>query len=360
MRKVSVLMLALMLAGGLAFAQDVTISGTTDHAWQFGDAAYSYGTLEADVKVTAVVDDVNTAVIQLEQQAFGDVDGDGEEDEALMELDNAYLDTDLGAALGLGDTASVMVRVGLYESEEALGPVTGLAFEDVAAISPEVGQIQMTVGVMDMVEVKGIIIPGDGPAMDGYLGLSGGAGPVMAEVFFTDIGGREAADGSIGVGAQYSGNVVPDTLDVTGSAEFHYVLSDEVGAFASGDPESQYAYGVGVSATALEIATLGVSFRGEQEYAAEALGVDLNVEPVPFAGLDLAVAMGIDSDLYDESMQYFEGSVYLKPGAATFRVGYAYYDGTTDQGTLYNDYNAGGFIAGAESGFAFFRATLDY
>jgi hypothetical protein len=356
-------MLALMLAGGLAFAQDVTISGTTDHAWQFGDAAYQYGTGEADVKVTAVVDDINTAVIQLEDEE----NAAGGED--FVEVDNAYLDTNLGAAFGLGDTASVMTRVGLFEHSEAISAVTAAEFEDVAAVSEEVPQIQMTVGVMNMVNLKGIIIPGDGTAMDGYIGIDGGYGPVTAELFLTDVGGRELADGSVGFGVQYAANVVPDTLDIDAVAEVHALLSDEVGAFT--DPESQVRYGFGVAATALDIATLGVSFRGETEVPADALGIDLNVEPVAFAGLDLLAVVALDSDYYaEESFQYFEGSVYLKPGAATFRVGYAYYpDVYTEAANLAlgddaatplgSDENSGGFLF-AEGGYAFFRASLDY
>lgn len=361
MRKVSVLMLALMLAGGLAFAQDVTISGTTDHAWQFGDGVYQYGTGEADVKVTAVVDDFNTAVIQLEDEELATLDPSlaGED---FVEVDNAYIDTDLGAALGLGDMASVMTRVGLFEHSEAISATTAAELEDVAAVSEEVPQIQMTVGVMDMVNLKGIIIPGDGDAMDGYIGVDGGYGPVMAELFFTDVGGRAAADGSIGFAVQYSAPVVPDTLDVTAVAELHQLLGDAEWN-AAGD---QSLWGFGVSATALQIATLGVSLNGVPEYAVENFGVDLNVEPVAFAGLDLLATFKLDGAGDPETFQYFEGSVYLKPGASTFRVGYAYFDGEKIGDPLGSDENAGGLIEGvagggaSESGYAFFRASLDY
>lgn len=373
MRKVSVLMLALMLAGGLAFASDVTISGQVDHAWQFGsgevagttDPVYDNGLAELDLKVTAVVDDINTAVVKLEektilQDAGLAVDDDGEYIGGTfgVEIDELYFDTNLGAAFGLGDMASVMTRVGYYENDAFLGNITAAEFENVADIGSELNQIQMTVGVMDMVTLKGIIVPGEGAAMDGFIGVTGGYGPVSAELFFTDVAGRKPADGSVGFGVQYSDTMVPDTLDLAASAELHALLSDENKVFQNA--ESQIQYGAGVSATALNIATLGVSVRGESEHALEALGVDLNVEPVAFAGLDLLATFGIDDDVYEETFQYFEGSVYLKPGAATFRVGYSYFDGEKVAKPLGATENAGALIEGAESGFAFFRATLDY
>jgi|GEM_PF-5258300 len=368
MRKVSLVLLALIVAAGTAFASDVTITGGVQQAWGFGDGVYSAfdgPAGDVDVDISAMVDDVNTAVVRLEQGSRLTYDEDADEVGSVNDgitVDEAYFDTNLAAAFGL-EGVILQTRVGYWEANIFdVSTVTGLGFEDVAddygSTQEEVQAIQFEAGMTDMVTARFVVVPGDGNEMSGLIAIKGGYGPVMAEIFYVDLMGTalEAGEGVVGFGAMFGQEVVPGTVDLSFGAQTWFALDkDAIGS------ASDLFYGVGVKAGLLGgISTVGISMQGESEAALAGMGVDINVAPVAFAGLDFAVAMGIDSDLYDESLQYLEVSGYLKPGAATFRLGYAFYDGTTDAGSLYSDYKAGGFIAGAESGFMFLNTSLSF
>jgi len=392
MRKVSLVLLALIVAAGTAFASDVTISGKVAASWGFGDGVYSDLRERGEIKVTAVVDDINTAVINMRS------DGG-----AAPAVRDAYLTTNLGAAFGL-EGQTLMVQAGRYENDAFLGNITGIEFENVADIGERDAHVQLEYAYGEIVTFRGLITPGDADAMAGLFGVSANVGPASLELFYTDAGNpggfsdiaktladtngdgevktddgeiplatlREMGQGFVGVGVQGGYPVVPDTLTLSASAEFAYDLYFE-----------SFVLGAGLKAEALEMVTLGVSFEGWGEvtdagdvdlkaagndYEASIvnrIGIDLNVEPAPFVGLDLAVVLGLDDEYYEETLQYLEPSLYLNAGAATYRLGYAYYnadptDADADGGTAYNDYKAMGFIKGAESGFAFFNVTIDY
>ncbi len=366
MRKLSLILLSLFIVAGFAMAEemsypDVTVSGSVQQAWGFGDSAYSDfegdTSSEIDVVFTAMVDAVNTAVIKFENGPVV-VGTDGLEEE-LVEIDDAYFDTDLAAALGL-DGVILQTRVGYWAVNNFnVSTVTGLEFENVVDVDTQYSAIQFEAGLTDLFTARFVIAPGDGDAMDGVAAVKGGYGPITAEVFYSDKGGQEPGSGELGVGVVFSQELVPGVVDLSAGADFAYELDAADGA-------SDIFYGVGASAGLLGgLSTVGVSFKGQSEAAAEALGFDINLAPVPFAGLDIAVALGLDSDLYDETLQYSEFSAYLKPGAAEFRIGYAFYDGpkvvdADGDSLLYDDYNAGGFISTAESGFMFINTSVSF
>ena len=370
MRKVSLVLLALIVAAGTAFASDVTISGVVAAGWGFGDGVYEGLRERGEIKVTAVVDEINTAVINMRSN-----------DGAAPEVRDAYLTTNLGAAFGL-EGQTLMVKAGRYENDAFLGNITGIEFENVADIGERDAHVQLEYAYGELVKFRGVITPGDGDAMAGFFGVKANVGPAAVELFYSDAGSpgmfgdvedlltdpaaegglgltipaRETGQGFVGLGVQGGAPVVPDTLTLTGSAEFAYDLYFE-----------SFVLGAGVKAEALDMVTFGVSFEGHGEVAgypdtdfeddlgtggpAEAslfnrLGLDLNIEPVPFAGIDLAVVLGLqstsDSDFvpfgYEETLQYLEPSFYLKAGAATYRLGYAFYNAdAADLATLIAD-----------------------
>jgi hypothetical protein len=351
MRKFTLVLAALLLVGGAAFASDVTVSGVVNHAWGFGDGVYALNNSEMDLKFVAVVDEINTATIKFEQQAV--TRGTTED---LAEIDDLFIVTNLGAALGL-EGQTLTTKVGYYETDNFnVSTVTGLELEDAADTGSQEYAVQLDYAFGSAVKVRMVLVPGDGDEMDGLVALSAGIGPAMVEFYYTDGNAAKPDAGSIGVGAMFGQEVVPGTVDLSVGADFKYQLDAAAGA-------AEFFYGVGASAgLAGGIATVGVSFAGQDGSEANAVGVDVNLAPVAFAGLDFVVAMGLDGDVYEESMQYLEASAYLKPGAASYRLGYAFYNdlGVKDGGELYNDYNAGGFIAGAESGFMFLNVKLEF
>lgn len=375
MRKLFLVTLVLFVAAGMVAAQEVTITGGVQQAWGFGDNVYSAGDAPAgdiDLDFSVDIDGVNTAVIKLENgPAFVDIVGlDANTDatkttadftgEALVEIDEAYFDTDLATALGL-EGLIVQTRVGYWEADIFdVSTVTGLEFEDAAGVGAEVQALQFEAGVTDLVKARFVVVPGEADALNGLIAIKGGYGPIEVEVFYVDAldGSAPADEGLVGGGIGFSQELVPGTVDLSAGGDVWFDLDAASGA-------SDLFYGVGVSAGLLDgLSTVGISFGGQSEYPADALGFDVNLAPVEFAGLDVAVALGID-DRYTETLQYSEFSFYLVAGAATFRVGYAFYDGpkVTDEdgdALLYSDYKAGLFIAEADSGFAFFNTEIEF
>lgn len=356
MRKLFLVTLVLFVAAGMVAAQDsLTVSGGVQQAWGFGDGVYENFDAdgpEIDLEFTFEVDGVNTAFIKFENEAA--TAGSGNED--IPEIDEGYFETDLAAAFGL-DGVILETRIGYWETDRFNSAiVTGLEFEDVdSAFGVQESAIQLEAGLTDVVTARFVLIPGQGPAMDGLVAVEAVVGPATVEVFFSDQDGFKTDELQLGVAAAFSQEIVPGLVDLSVGAEFVNDLFIE-----------ESAWGAGVSAGFLDgLSTLGISFEGGTiNDAVDALGVDLNVEPAEFVGFDAALVLGI-SDIYSESLQYSEFSVYLLAGEATFRVGYAFYDGPkvvdgSGDALVYSDYNAGGFISTAESGFAFFNTSIDF
>jgi hypothetical protein len=344
-------------------------------AWGFGDGVYkSFDGMapETDLVVTAVVDEINTAVVKFEDgenvklaeaqrpDPITGLDRGYTLGQPIAELDNAYLVTNLAAAFGLeGVTLNTMV--GLFGAANYnVTSLGSLDMEDKAlVVDSDVTGVQLEVGYGSMVAVKFLLLPGKGDAMDGMVALKGGFGPVTAEVFYSDYSGQKPDKGEVGFGVKFAQTVVPDTLDLAVIADYEMELDSAATA---------YQYSAGVQAGLMGgLATVGVGMVGMEKATLQGLEFSVNVAPVAFAGLDFYTALGFDAGAadYNETLQYLEASAYLKPGAATYRLGYAFYndkatDAKADGGTLTNDYKAGGFIAGAESGFMFLNVSLSF
>jgi hypothetical protein len=346
MRKLALILAVLMAVSGVAFASDVTVSGVVDHSWGFGADGYYPGRSRAETNVDAQVDEINSLGVTIR---YGDIrndslvtdDGTGYN----VTILNAHFSTDLGAALAL-DGMTLVTKVGWYEATNFnVGLVTGPKVEEIKH-AQRTQNIQLDYAFGEVVKFRGVIAPGEGDAMDGLIAVAGGAGPVMVEVAFSDFGGRASADGQVTAGVLFADAVVPDTVDLSVGATFYYDLAAE-----------ESSWGAGAKAGLLGgLSTVGVAFNGNENDAVSQLGFDLNVAPVDFAGLDLFVGLDIAGN---DAFGYFETSAYLKPGAATFRLGYA----MTGPGTaVKRDQNAADAVPadGAEEGAIFFRTTLSY
>ena len=344
-----------------------------------------------------------------------------------VQIADAYWDTDLATALGL-EGLTVTTRIGYWEAGNYnVSNVTGIKFENVAASAERNAAIQLEVGSGDLVNLRFVAIPGNAPGkndfaqdkdgLDGLIAAKSAVGPVSVELFYSSFGDQAPGNGEIGFGVGYSQELVPGLLDLSVGADLEYDLNPagvstnaELAAsgrtLANNYPEAQLMYGFGVSAGLLDgLATLGISTKGAQfkdsdkagtrikggrdttpaalaeaeklskyDFMPYALGVDLNVAPADFVGFDVALVLGLD-DRFATPLQYSEFSTYLKAGAATVRVGYAFYadDGDKDKDRvgfydpakgkadyLYKDYKAGGFIEGAKSGFAFINTEIKF
>lgn len=336
MRKLALILAVLMAFGGVAFASDVTVSGVVDHSWGFGPDGYYAGRNRAGMNVNAQVDEINSLGITFEYNNLGAGND--------LTINNAHFSTNLGAALEL-DGMTLVTKVGWFEAANFnVGKVTGPGVEEFKH-AQRTQNIQLDYAFGDLVKFRGVIAPGEGDAMDGLIAVAGGAGPVMAEFAFSDFGGRAAGDGQLTFGVLFTDAVVPGTVDLSVGATFYYDLLAEASA-----------WGFGVKAGLLDgLATVGVGLNGNEDDAVRQLGFDLNVAPVAFAGLDFFVGMDLSAD---DAFGYLETSAYLKPGAATFRLGYAMRGAGP---AVKADRNAAGALTGvAEEGNLFLRASLSY
>lgn len=299
MRKIALLLVALLLFSGVAFA-DVTVSGSVSAGWGFGDGVYGVWRQRSEVRFTAKVDEVNTAVVGFRW---------AHNDAAAANVRDGYIVTDLGAVLGL-DGVTLKSQVGRFEADSFnVSTVTGLEKEDQAdGWGTRTQLIQLDLGV-DPVKVRFVLQPGQGDDMAILLALSGAFGPLTAEFFYTDEGaGVAMGDGRLGVGAAFAQDLGFAALKA--GVDFQYGLESEV-----------WKYGVGVSlANIADVAKFGASVFGEKDNELIGLALDLNVAPVAYAGFDLGVIIDLQDDA--DALGFFEASAYAKAGAATYRLGY--------------------------------------
>ena len=396
MRKLSAIMLALLLVSGVAMAQDVSFSGQVDWTQVMATDGDDQAAASVDVKLTAMVDDYNTAVIKYEEESvFNGIDEADEPTSAYgVKIKDGYFTTDWAGAFGLDQMAPVGIEstVGYFESNVAnVSGVTGLGYEDVDDWFGDAGNrswsYQVVVSAMDMVNLKVAVDPGPGP--DGTegnpnttIGVYGGAeaafGTIDAEIFFYDVDDAEGLDaGYFLFGAAYSGEVVPDMVDLGVGLELVFDTDAEE-TFTDADGELQknaLGYGLGVSGTVMDMATLGLSLVGTSQAALGGVGIDLNVAPIELIEFDLGVALVIDENWGvagavgedAETLDMLEASVLLNLGAADFRVGYLY-DGVDaddeakgkSSGNLDGKYKSDAGLPETSAGAIFIRTTLAY
>ena len=421
-------------------AAKITISGGVQQAWGFGDSAYkNFDAIndlpgaDVDLDFKVEVDAINTVVINLEQApsttAVTKIEPDGtlvtatntglkvtttKNGTPFVKIADAYWDTDLATALGL-EGLTVTTRIGYWGAGNYnVSNVTGIKFENVAKAAERNAAIQLEVGSGDLLNLRFVATPGNAPGknkfgqdqdgLDGLIAAKSVIGPISVELFYATFGDQAPGNGEIGFGVGYSQELVPGLLDLSVGADLEYDLNPagEVKASQTGRtnrfPEAQLMYGFGVSAGLLDgLATLGISTKGLQvkdgdkfttadkdgkvqklskyDFMPYALGVDLNIAPADFVGFDIALVLGLDNR-FQTPLQYSEFSTYVKAGAATVRVGYAFYvddkdkpkdrigfnDPTTKEGQAFlkEGYKSGGFIKGAKSGFAFINTSIKF
>jgi hypothetical protein len=386
MRKLSAIMLALLLVSGVAMAADVSFSGTVDWTQVMATDGDDKAAASVDVKLTAMVDDYNTAVIKYEEEIVY-VDDDGSPVTGYgVDIDEAYFTTDWAGAFGLDQMAPVGIdsTVGYFEYNVAnVSKVTGLGYEDVDGWFGDAGHeswaYQVVVSAMDMVNLQVTVDPGPGP--DGtagdpntLIGVYGGTeaafGTIDAEIFYYDADDNAGLDeGYFLIGAAYGGEVVPDMVDLGVGFEFVYDTDAVDTTFDGDDYANDFGYGIGVSGTVMDMATLGLSLVGKSDVYAGGMGIDLNVAPIDLIAFDLGVALVLDEAFFEEegqeTLDMLEASVLLNLGAADFRVGYLY-DGVdsedTDKssGNLDKNYKSDTGLPGDSAGAIFIRTTLSY
>lgn len=308
MKKLIVLVAALLLVSMAAFAQsDVTFSGEVEQRWSqdLNNKSYFQSPV-IEVKLDAVVDDTATLYIELEETDFN-----------IGIFDKANFTLDLGAIFDLPVGVTVITGIDEYDLFDAV-KVTPGEFEDVIGTDWVLFGHQVDIAVNDMIAVRALWA--NDPGVIGYsFGVAVTYDPVYVEVGYVEVGSAEldpkdTGVGDVEVGAEFASDVA-DGINVAVAASLDYDLNE-----ATTD-DSAFMYGAGFNVTYNEMITAGAAVRGMTDSELNSAQVDISIMPLETVTIFLFAGLGLDSDIYDDLFDSFEGSVMFMIGPSTWYAG---------------------------------------
>ena len=352
-------MTALLVCSLSAMASDVTVGGEVMYLFYTDIDSVYLGDEDAELLVTAVVDDYNSAKLDWEHDGTG---GDG------LAIDEAYFTTEWGKYLGLEDMGVTITTIwGYNEYQNAqYHDVTEYGEEEVWDFDSESWMVNIDVGIMDMVHIEYAVTPD--PAVDAntMFGVYGGVDPIHVEVYVMREGELfEKAD--VGVALNFAMDIAPGMFGLEVGVGFLYDLDEDKEAADDYVTGRKYQLGVGIATDIMDgTAYLDLGFRGHDEnifaVAFAALGANYN----GIVGVDLGVGLTLNEDEWAETLDEIDAYVWTKVGAAKFGVGYVTH---ADQGGGVGSNNFGGLNcsdadlcdpAAIENGIVYFSGELDF
>ena len=379
MKKILFLAFALVLAVGMtAAAADISFSGEvgTEAQWGAGefDDQYTEGAT-LDFGATVQVDEFNSLYF------------DTELGEGVLDVDEFALESDLGGWIG-GLTGEALPIGIMYKTGWAEWSYADIA--DVSAYGNEglqvgdftaIGQ-QFTLTFVDILNVYGAhsFAQADGledetgaedrvelPQMlfgaDAMIPIEG-VGDLGVEVVYSmfDGGFDTTGDGDddvtvyqnhLGLAALFAMDIMPD---LTGELAASYTM--DVTDYDNDDIAPGFYWGVGGAVDYLA-GLVGASFSLSAQEDVNGgtgmgLGLGLSSSPVDFLSFDAGLALGLDDDSYEETMNSADVSMTFSPGAAGFTLGYFWLNDEGDDAI--GDLNA---VSDAGTGI-YFSASLEY
>jgi hypothetical protein len=362
MKKILVLTL-MMLLGMYVMASDVTISGETLLEFYFdydgGDSVYIQNG-DVEVIVKAVVDDYNTAQVDMEAANTDNV-----------VIDEGFFTSEVGKYAGLEDMGvSLTVRFGYEEwMNPQIASVTAHGDDEAYDFDDEIWGFDIVLGIMDMVDV--MVALGPDPAEKFLIaGVTATIDPVQAQLFYT----REAQDGeievdssaalvgvdpsgvgdpdyegSIGAAIVFGMDVMPGMFAFDLAASFYYSLNTDIET-GDDEPGIKYSYGVGLATDIMEMLYIDAGVRGWEDAMLAAVFIAGGIDYQGLVGVDLGLVLTLDEDWFPETFDEFDGSVWAKVGAAKFRIGFLFhgdqtgggydlFDGATESGNFSDGLN---------------------
>jgi hypothetical protein len=318
MKKLFVLVAALLLVGMVAAASDVTLSGEVESRYlhDLNNKSYTESPV-VEVKLDAVVDETASLYIELEEAAAN----------IGPNFDKAHFTLDIAAIFDL--PVGVTFRTGWdeYDLFDAVKVTMG-EIEDVIGTDWQNWGHELNIDVNEMIAVRALW------ANDaGIKGFSIGAAvtydPVYVEVGYVEIGSGEIdgdmGKGNIEAGVEFAMDVA-DGMNVAAAATVEYDLNEattddtaiDYGAGAKFTYDEKYAFAASV------VGFTGATGDIDSELNAAQLGVEAVLTEM--LTVYLFAGLGLDSDLYDNTFDSFEGSVKVMIGPSTWYVGMLYID----------------------------------
>lgn len=302
MKKLIVVLAALLLVAGFAVtamaADPVKFSGEFDYTimTDFGDnSSEGWGNNYIDVEMG--IDDMNTVTLEMwGNAAMGGPIGWG----------HFWITSDVGKAFDL--PIGLKAKAGNYAIWTRKFEVTGHAWERV--IRPYARPLG--VGASMDFNGKATLDAGTGLTEAGALLAIPELGPASLEAYF--LSSDEMGMQVIGANVKATG-LLNEMLSFAGM--FAYDLTD--GAVPA------WYWGAGVSVK-YNILTVGVSANGVEDFVFDKIGIDVDAKFTDMIGATAALGLAIDDPVVTDTFYGADLSVYITPGASTWRVGYAITD----------------------------------
>ena len=320
MKKLIVLVSALLLVSMVAVASDVTLSGEVEQRWMqdFNNKDYTQDPV-VELKLDAVIDDNASLYIELEE-------GPSLIDKSTF--DKAHFTLDLGGIYDL--PVGVTVRTGWdeYDQFDAV-KITFGEYEDIIGSDDQTWGHEINVAATEQIALR--VIFANDPAEEFYsAGVAVTYDPLYVEASYVNISSdpdvlvEEGGKGDIEFGAEFAMEVA-DGIAVSAAAALDFdleadtVVGEEDALATAGD--SYWKYGAAAAVTYNDMATLGIALRGEQESTASSMQVDISAAPVEGIEVFVAIGIGLDDDVYAETFDSAEGSVMFMLGPSTWYAG---------------------------------------
>ena len=356
MKKILVLTMMVMLVASMSvMASDVTVSGQVQYEWaQDFETLYDYNA-DAELVVTAVVDDYNTAVVDFDYTQNSPATTN------MISLDKAYFTTAIGKYAGLEDMGVTITLIWGWQewADPGYGMVTNYENERVWDAKAENWQVNIDVGIMDMVHIEAAMMPANDVGNEMMFGAYGGMDPVWVEVYYTQEGVKEIGSGILGIAANFGMDIMPGMYAFDVGLNFGYNLNSDTNSIAG----MGWELGVGVANTIMEMVYLNLGFAGNDDSIFLLFWVELGADYQGIAGADLGVGMIMDDAYAPEMMDEIDFSVWVAVGAATFRVGYCMTNEDNGLNPVYEGYNAPGDAdhdPTVAAGVVYFSGTVDF
>jgi hypothetical protein len=316
MKKLIVLVSALLLVGFIAGASDVTLTGEVEMRWlhdfnlgglKAGDPLTTVGSFltgpQAELILKAVVDDNASVYLEIEEAAG-----------SVGVFDKANFTLNLGGIFDLPVGVKVITGWDEYDMFDAVKVTMG-EYEDVIGTDIIAWGHQVDIMVNDMVSLRALWANDFG--VKGFAaGIAVTYDPIYVEVSLVqdDSTPEDFGKGDIEAGLEFAMEAA-EGINVGAAVTMDYDIEDAV----SGD--SDWMLGAAVALNYMDMAKLGVAFKGMTDSEVNSMQIDIEAMPTDMIGLSLVAGLGLDDAVYAEMFDSFEGAVKMMVGPSTWYLG---------------------------------------
>jgi hypothetical protein len=341
-------------------ASDVTVGGQVQYEFLTDFGTQYITNTDAELTVKAVVDDYNSA--KLDWEAANDTDQ--------LQIDESYFTTEWGKYLGTEEMGVTITTYWGYNEwmNAQYADITGYAKEEVWDFDSEDWQVDIDVGIMDIVHLEYAVSPGPGGAPT-LFGVYGGMDPVHAEVYVITEGGDTMETADVGIAVNFGMDIAPGMFGLEVAVSFMYDLDKDKEAADDYATGRKYLLGAAIATDIIDgMAYVNLGFNGDDENIFKIAFAELGVNYQDMVGADLGVGLTMDGDQWDETLDQIEVFVWVKPGASKFGIGYLLdADQTGIEGapgnyfdTIFAPDDSMYDPVVSESGVIYFSGTLDF